>query len=54
MQLKEPLQRIKSWIEEWKKERHQKNYAVSKSMFVNSCNDMVFYLPDADNNTFYV
>ncbi len=56
MQLKEPAitQRIKGWTEEWEKERHKKNDAVSKAMFVNKYKDTVFDLPDADNNTFYV
>ena len=55
-QLKEPAitRRIKGWTEEWEKERHKKNDAVSKAMFVNKYKDTVFDLPDADNNTFYV
>ncbi len=40
--------------EEWEKERHKKNDAVLKAMFVNKYKDTVFDLPDADNNTFYV
>ncbi len=55
-QLKEPaiIWRIKGWTEEWEKERHKMNDAVSKAMFVNKYKDTVFDLPDADNNTFYV
>ena len=55
-QLKEPAitRRIKGWTEEWEKEKHKKNDAVSKAMFVNKYKDTVFDLPDADNNTFYV
>ncbi len=45
------MQRIKCWTEEWEKERHKKNYAVSKAMFVNKYKDTVFDLPNADNNT---
>ncbi len=48
------MQRIKGWTEEWEKERHKKNDAVSKAMFVNKYKDTVFDLTDADNNTFYV
>ncbi len=55
-QLKKPaiIQRIEGWTEEWEKERHKKNDAVSKTMFVNKYKDKVFDLPDADNNTSYV
>ncbi len=48
------MQRIKGWTEEWEKERHKKNDAVSKAVVVNKYIDTVFHLPDADNNTFYV
>ncbi len=56
MQLKEPaiMQRIEGWTKEWERERHKKNDAVSKAMFVNKYKDTVFDLPDGDNNTFYV
>ncbi len=55
-QLKEPAitQQNKGCTEEWEKERHKKNDAVSKAMFVNKYRDTVFDLPDSDNNTFYV
>ncbi len=55
-QLKEPAitQRIKCWTQEWEKERHKKNDAVLKAMFINKYRDTEFDLPDADNNTFYV
>ncbi len=55
-QLKEPAitQRIKGWTGEWEKEKHKKNDAVLKAMFVNKYKDTVFDLPDADNNIFYV
>ncbi len=46
--------RIKGWTEEWEEERHTKNDAVSKAMFVSKYKDTVFDLPHADNNTFYV
>ncbi len=50
--LKEPLimQRIKGWTEEWEKERHKKNDAISKTMFVNKYEDTMFDLLDAGNN----
>ncbi len=48
------MQWIKGWTEEWEKERHKKNDAVLKAMFVNKYKDTVFDLPDADKNTFYV
>ncbi len=43
-QLKEPaiMWRIKGWTEEWEKERHKKNDAVSKAVFVNQYKDIVF------------
>ncbi len=47
-------QRIKGWTEEWEKERHKKNDAVSKAMFVNKYKDTVFDLLDNDTSTFYI